>query len=158
MYRGRIVEQGPTDAVLQDPQHAYTRLLLSAVPNPESGLRLEPLVRGQLATTPGRASSSSRPATSSGDLHERRPDRADALLGAGGLCPDLEDTLREVAAIGDRVSRSSTCTATGPMRSRAGSTSSGSSAIARHSQLPPITATCPCSPRRPARSAGSGSS
>jgi peptide/nickel transport system ATP-binding protein len=48
MYRGRIVEQGPTDAVLQAPQHAYTRLLLSAVPNPESGLRLEPLVRGEL--------------------------------------------------------------------------------------------------------------
>jgi peptide/nickel transport system ATP-binding protein len=48
MYRGRIVEQGPTDAVLQDPRHAYTRLLLSAVPNPESGLRLEPLVRGEL--------------------------------------------------------------------------------------------------------------
>ena len=48
MYRGRIVEQGPTDAVLQDPQHAYTKLLLSAVPNPESGLRLEPLVRGDL--------------------------------------------------------------------------------------------------------------
>jgi peptide/nickel transport system ATP-binding protein len=48
MYRGKIVEQGPTDAVLQDPQHAYTRLLLSAVPNPESGLRLEPLVRGRL--------------------------------------------------------------------------------------------------------------
>ena len=39
MYRGRIVEQGPTDAVLHDPQHAYTKLLLSAVPNPESGLR-----------------------------------------------------------------------------------------------------------------------
>jgi peptide/nickel transport system ATP-binding protein len=48
MYSGRIVEQGPTDAVLLDPQHAYTRLLLSAVPNPESGLRLEPLVRGRL--------------------------------------------------------------------------------------------------------------
>jgi peptide/nickel transport system ATP-binding protein len=48
MYRGRIVEQGPTDAVLLDPQHAYTRLLLSAVPNPESGLRLEPLVRAEL--------------------------------------------------------------------------------------------------------------
>jgi peptide/nickel transport system ATP-binding protein len=48
MYRGQIVEQGPTDAVLQAPQHAYTRLLLSAVPNPESGLRLEPLVRGEL--------------------------------------------------------------------------------------------------------------
>jgi peptide/nickel transport system ATP-binding protein len=48
MYLGRIVEQGPTDAVLHDPQHAYTKLLLSAVPNPESGLRLEPLVRGDL--------------------------------------------------------------------------------------------------------------
>jgi peptide/nickel transport system ATP-binding protein len=48
MYAGRIVEQGPTDAVLHDPQHAYTKLLLSAVPNPESGLRLEPLVRGNL--------------------------------------------------------------------------------------------------------------
>jgi peptide/nickel transport system ATP-binding protein len=48
MYRGRIVEQGPTDAVLLDPQHAYTRLLLSAVPSPESGLRLEPLVRAEL--------------------------------------------------------------------------------------------------------------
>ena len=39
MYRGRIVEQGPTDAVLLDPQHAYTQLLLAAVPNPEAGLR-----------------------------------------------------------------------------------------------------------------------
>jgi peptide/nickel transport system ATP-binding protein len=48
MYRGRVVEQGPTDAVLLDPQHAYTKLLLSAVPNPESGLRLEPLVRAEL--------------------------------------------------------------------------------------------------------------
>ena len=45
MYAGRIVEQGPTDAVLQEPEHPYTKLLLSAVPNPDSGLELEPLVR-----------------------------------------------------------------------------------------------------------------
>ena len=38
MYRGRIVEHGPTEAVLQSPLHAYTRLLLSAVPRPEAGL------------------------------------------------------------------------------------------------------------------------
>jgi peptide/nickel transport system ATP-binding protein len=48
MYRGRIVEQGPTDSVLLSPRHAYTQLLLSAVPNPEAGLRLEPLRRGEL--------------------------------------------------------------------------------------------------------------
>jgi peptide/nickel transport system ATP-binding protein len=34
MYAGQIVEQGPTEEVLQDPLHPYTRLLLSAVPNP----------------------------------------------------------------------------------------------------------------------------
>jgi peptide/nickel transport system ATP-binding protein len=39
MYRGRIVEHGPTDDVLRDPLHAYTKLLLTAVPNPEAGLQ-----------------------------------------------------------------------------------------------------------------------
>jgi peptide/nickel transport system ATP-binding protein len=34
MYAGRIVEKGPTDAVLQTPLHAYTRLLLASVPDP----------------------------------------------------------------------------------------------------------------------------
>ena len=38
MYRGRIVEHGPTEAVLQSPLHAYTKLLLTAVPRPDSGL------------------------------------------------------------------------------------------------------------------------
>jgi ABC-type dipeptide/oligopeptide/nickel transport system ATPase component len=41
MYRGRIVEQGATDDVLHDPLHAYTKLLLTAVPRPEAGLHAE---------------------------------------------------------------------------------------------------------------------
>jgi len=49
MYRGRIVERGPTDSVLLEPRHAYTQMLLSAVPHPETGLRLEPLKRAKLA-------------------------------------------------------------------------------------------------------------
>ncbi len=32
MYLGRVVEQGPTEEVLRDPQHPYTRALLSVVP------------------------------------------------------------------------------------------------------------------------------
>ena len=53
MYAGRVVEQGPTDAVLHDPQHAYTRLLLSAVPNPEGGLQLEPFVKARRPAVDG---------------------------------------------------------------------------------------------------------
>jgi peptide/nickel transport system ATP-binding protein len=34
MYAGHIVEAGPTQAVLADPKHPYTQLLLSAVPDP----------------------------------------------------------------------------------------------------------------------------
>jgi peptide/nickel transport system ATP-binding protein len=41
MYAGQIVERGPTEDVLREPLHPYTRLLLSAVPNPERGVRLE---------------------------------------------------------------------------------------------------------------------
>ena len=43
MYAGQIVEQGPTDSVLHEPLHAYTRLLLSAVPHPENGRSRERL-------------------------------------------------------------------------------------------------------------------
>ena len=35
MYAGQIVEWGESTSVLGNPQHPYTRLLLSAVPDPE---------------------------------------------------------------------------------------------------------------------------
>ena len=34
MFRGAVVESGETQRVLRDPQHPYTRLLLSSVPRP----------------------------------------------------------------------------------------------------------------------------
>jgi peptide/nickel transport system ATP-binding protein len=40
MYAGQIVEQGSIEQVLQNPLHPYTRLLLSAVPDPRAGARL----------------------------------------------------------------------------------------------------------------------
>jgi oligopeptide/dipeptide ABC transporter ATP-binding protein len=44
MYLGRIVEIGPTRAVLHDPQHPYTRALLSVVPVPNPRLRRQPVI------------------------------------------------------------------------------------------------------------------
>lgn len=35
MYRGKIVEEGPREAVVGSPSHPYTRSLLSAVPEPD---------------------------------------------------------------------------------------------------------------------------
>ena len=40
MYAGQIVEQGPTEEVLHAALHPYTRLLVSAVPDPARGLRV----------------------------------------------------------------------------------------------------------------------
>jgi len=41
MYAGRIVEQGPTDEVIADPQHPYTQGLIAALPQTEHrGTRL----------------------------------------------------------------------------------------------------------------------
>ena len=44
MYLGRIVEIGPTRQVLQDPQHPYTRALLSVVPVPNPRLRHQRII------------------------------------------------------------------------------------------------------------------
>ena len=41
MYAGHIVESGPTEDVLADPQHPYTQLLLSAVPDPRAPLDVD---------------------------------------------------------------------------------------------------------------------
>ncbi|MFI2105538.1 ABC transporter ATP-binding protein [Isoptericola sp. NPDC019693] len=35
LYRGRVVERGPSDAVILDPHHDYTKLLAMAAPDPE---------------------------------------------------------------------------------------------------------------------------
>jgi oligopeptide/dipeptide ABC transporter ATP-binding protein len=40
MYAGHIVESGPTEAVLANPKHPYTDLLLGAVPDPRAPLNV----------------------------------------------------------------------------------------------------------------------
>jgi ABC-type oligopeptide transport system ATPase subunit len=43
MYRGRIMEQGPVEQVFNHPQHAYTKVLLSAIPLPDPDRKMRPL-------------------------------------------------------------------------------------------------------------------
>jgi peptide/nickel transport system ATP-binding protein len=40
MYAGRVAESGPTEEVLHHPVHPYTRLLLSAVPDPRAPITI----------------------------------------------------------------------------------------------------------------------
>lgn len=39
MYFGKLVEEGPAEQIFSDPQHGYTKALLSAVPIPDPRLR-----------------------------------------------------------------------------------------------------------------------
>ena len=35
MYNGKLVEVGPTKQIFENPQHAYTKALISAIPVPD---------------------------------------------------------------------------------------------------------------------------
>jgi peptide/nickel transport system ATP-binding protein len=75
MYLGRVVESGPTEAVLASPQHPYTRALLSVVPEID---RIEPVVlRGEIPD-PTRIPVGCR-------FHPRCPALADGTAAAAGV-------------------------------------------------------------------------
>jgi peptide/nickel transport system ATP-binding protein len=49
MYAGQSVESGPSDAVIQQPKHPYTQLLISAAPDPDRPATAKPLpARGEI--------------------------------------------------------------------------------------------------------------
>ena len=48
LYKGDVVERGPADAVILDPQHEYTKTLLGAAPEPETLGRLRDEVRAEI--------------------------------------------------------------------------------------------------------------
>jgi len=48
MYAGRIVELAKTDDLFNDPRHPYTKMLLSAVPNPDPDVPMNPALSGEV--------------------------------------------------------------------------------------------------------------
>ncbi len=49
MYAGHVVESGPSEELIRNPQHPYTQLLLSAVPDPARGLRTQEInIKGEV--------------------------------------------------------------------------------------------------------------
>ena len=72
MYSGRIIEEGPTEAVVQSPMHPYTQTLLRAVPEGLEG-------RHRRAISPARKIESMTAGTTadwSGCAYRRRCERA----------------------------------------------------------------------------------
>jgi peptide/nickel transport system ATP-binding protein len=49
MYLGRVVEEGPVDAIFNDPKHPYTKALLQSIPSIESAPRVKlPTISGSI--------------------------------------------------------------------------------------------------------------
>ena len=57
MYAGQMVEGGPSDEVIQRPMHPYTRLLVSAAPDPD---RINPEKNASVTDLPVRRETGSR--------------------------------------------------------------------------------------------------
>ena len=54
MYLGNIVEIGPTEEIINNPKHPYTKALITAVPVPDpTAERPEVPIKGYVPMTPG---------------------------------------------------------------------------------------------------------
>jgi oligopeptide/dipeptide ABC transporter ATP-binding protein len=82
MYLGRIVETGPSLAVLRSPRHPYTQALLSVVPVPHPSRRRIPVILSGETPDPGRIPSGCR-------FHPRCPVAFDR-------CPQVDPVLYDV--------------------------------------------------------------
>jgi oligopeptide/dipeptide ABC transporter ATP-binding protein len=112
MYLGRVVEAGPTEDVLRDPQHPYTRALLSVVPEIDN---MQPVVLTGEVPDPTRIPGGCR-------FHPRCPALADGSAEAAGVGDACRRTALDVVPAGEGhhvachlvAARQATGPATGP--------------------------------------------
>jgi oligopeptide/dipeptide ABC transporter ATP-binding protein len=90
MYLGRIIEEGPTNAVFARPRHRYTAALLSANPEPDPDARRERLeIEGEVPSLFGRPSGCEFHPRCSFALdvcRNKRPGRTSAEAGHSFAC------------------------------------------------------------------------
>jgi len=84
MYLGRVVETGPTRAVLAAPRHPYTQALLSVVPVPHPTRRRDPVVLKGDTPDPGRVPTGCRFHPRCPQAFEPCPTTDPSLVDAGG--------------------------------------------------------------------------
>ena len=102
MYLGRIVEQGTTEELLDDPRHPYTRALLSVVPEVE---RMKPEILSGEAPDPTRIPPGCR-------FHPRCPLVASgeaARLGVEARCTGEDPALAAVGGAADLSLHATAC-------------------------------------------------
>jgi peptide/nickel transport system ATP-binding protein len=55
MYLGKIVEMGPAEYIINDPQHPYTQALVAAVPAPDPAVKTQEIpIKGRIPTSAGK--------------------------------------------------------------------------------------------------------
>lgn len=91
LYRGRIVEMGAMDRVLDDPQHPYTQLLIQAIPRPDPAQRWQVPLDWQRDDTNGEVGNME----SGCAFYARCPQRMDRCLAS---VPTLYQTPAETRA------------------------------------------------------------
>jgi oligopeptide/dipeptide ABC transporter ATP-binding protein len=79
MYGGQVVEEGPTEALLADPVHPYTRVLVDAIPGREGPAEM---VRNDLEADGGCVFASQCPHVHDACLAQRPPLRGDRQRAA----------------------------------------------------------------------------
>ncbi|TIC86604.1 ABC transporter ATP-binding protein [Nocardioides sp. GY 10127] len=99
MYLGRVVEEGPTEQVLTDPQHPYTQALLSVVPEVE-GLAPQ-VLRGEVPD-PTHVPAGCR-------FHPRCPALADGRAEAAGVAAACRGTALPVLPIAEDGAHRAAC-------------------------------------------------